>query len=379
MTRVLHVYKTALPDSMGGIEQVVRTLAMQAHKYGVQSEVLSLCADPRDAGSCNYSGYTLHRVRRDFEIASMPVSLRLLQRYAHLARQVDLIHYHFPWPFMDVLHFAAAVRKPSILTYHSDIVRQRQLLHVYRPLQRRFLRSVDRIVVTSPNYLASSRVLDEYRSKLSVIPIGLDPGPHHDPVPQRLQSWRARLGPRFFLFVGVLRYYKGLTFLLQAAQGLQIPIAIVGDGPESTRLHREAQRRGLTNVHFLGAVDDADKHALLAACEVMVFPSHLRSEAFGISLLEAAMHAKPIISCEIGTGTTFVNIAGQTGLVVPPGDPVAFRGAMRYLWDQPEVAAGYGRQAYVRYRQMFTAADMVQAYVRLYHDVSDVDSRGGTN
>lgn len=367
--RVLHVYKTALPDSMGGIEQVVHTLACHAQARGVSSEVLTLCSDATQAGTCVHAGYTLHRLPRIAEVASMPVSLGLVRRYAQLARRADLIHYHFPWPFMDVLHFTASAGKPSVLTYHSDIVRQRHLLRLYRPLQRRLLRSVDRIVATSPNYLNSSAVLAEHRAKVEVIPIGLDTVPQHAASPQRMADWRARLGPRFLLFVGVLRYYKGLRFLLQAAQGLQIPIAIAGDGPEAPALRAQAQALGLSHVHFLGHVDEADKHALLAACEALVFPSHLRSEAFGISLLEAAMHAKPMITCEIGTGTSFVNIANETGLVVPPGDPVALRDAMRHLWDHPDIAAAFGGHAEARYRRLFTAERMVDAYLPLYRSV----------
>jgi rhamnosyl/mannosyltransferase len=104
-------------------------------------------------------------------------------------------------------------------------------------------------------------------------------------------------------------------------------------------------------------------------CYSMVFPSHLRSEAFGISLLEGAMYGKPMISSEIGTGTTFINIADETGLVVPPSDPVALRQAMRFLWEQPEVAAEMGRRAEERYWQHFTADRMVKSYVELYQAV----------
>ncbi|MDQ1094837.1 glycosyltransferase involved in cell wall biosynthesis [Xanthomonas sacchari] len=367
--RVLHVYKTALPDSIGGIEQVVHTLAQHAQARGVHSEVLALCGDAAQAGTRIHAGYTLHRLQRIAEVASMPVSLGLVRRYAQLARRADLIHYHFPWPFMDALHFAASAGTPSVLTYHSDIVRQRQLLRLYRPLQRRFLRSVDRIVATSPNYLATSPVLAEHRAKVSVIPIGLDAAPQHAASPQRVAAWRARLGPRFLLFVGVLRYYKGVRFLLQAAQGLQIPIAIAGDGPEAAALRAQAQASGLSHVHFLGRVDETDKHALLAACEALVLPSHLRAEAFGISLLEAAMHAKPMISCELGTGTSFVNVDGETGLVVPPADPAALRDAMRYLWDHPPIAAAFGGHAEARYRRLFAADGMVDAYLALYRRI----------
>jgi len=126
----------------------------------------------------------------------------------------------------------------------------------------------------------------------------------------------------------------------------------------------------LRNIHFLGQLPDEDKVALLTLCCGVVFPSHLRSEAFGISLLEGAMYGKPMISSEIGTGTTFVNIGDETGLVVPPSDPAALRQAMRYLWEHPEEASEMGRRAEKRYWDHFTADKMVKSYVDLYQTLA---------
>lgn len=101
----------------------------------------------------------------------------------------------------------------------------------------------------------------------------------------------------------------------------------------------------------------------------MVFPSHLRSEAFGISLLEGAMYGKPMISSEIGTGTSYINIHGETGLVVPPSQPAAFRQAMRWLWEHPQQAEEMGRNAEARYRQLFTAEEMGRRWSELYREL----------
>jgi glycosyltransferase involved in cell wall biosynthesis len=125
------------------------------------------------------------------------------------------MHYHFPWPFMDLAHFMARIDKPSVVTYHSDIVRQKNLLRLYQPLKHRFLRSVDTIVATSPNYLASSPVLDRYRDKTRTITYGLDKTIYPKPDAARWTNGGPS-GERFFLFVGVLRYYKGLHILLDA-------------------------------------------------------------------------------------------------------------------------------------------------------------------
>jgi len=355
---------------MGGIEQVINQIARGASKLGVQSDVLSLTPD-RVARTIEIDGYLAHRARLYFQIASTGFSLSAFWRFTQLAKKADVIHYHFPWPFMDMVHFATIVNKPTVVTYHSDIIKQKYLLKLYRPLKHRFLASVDRIVATSPIYLATSIVLAKFSDKVKVIPIGLDKTTYPIPMPDRLQYWSEKLGSKFFLFVGVLRYYKGLHILLEAAKGINYPIVIVGAGPIEAELKAQAVQLGLRNIHFLGLLSDEDKTALLTLCYGVIFPSHLRSEAFGISLLEGAMYGKPMISSEIGTGTTFINIADETGLVVPPSDPLALRQAMQFLWEHPEQASEMGRNAEERYWKYFTADQMVESYVDLYRELSN--------
>ena len=368
--RVLHFFKTYYPDSFGGIEQVIFQLCKGTARYGFTSEVLALSPHPHEA-PIDFSGHLVHQAKLDFQVASTGFSWSAFRKFAALARQADIIHLHYPWPFMDIVHFATRHGKPTVVTYHSDIVKQKMLLRLYRPLKNRFLGSVDRIVATSPNYLATSPVLNRYRAKVVEITYGLDKSTYPTPAPDTMARWRLKFGEgqRFFLFVGMLRYYKGLHILLDALQGTGYPVVIVGSGPVEAELKKHAAQLGLKHVHFLGMLPDEDKVALLQLCYGVVFPSHLRSEAFGISLLEGAMYGKPMISSEIGTGTTFVNIGGETGLVVPPSDPAALRQAMRYLWEHPDEAAEMGKRAEARYWKLFTAEQMVRSYAELYNDV----------
>lgn len=366
--RVLHFYKTYHSESYGGIEQTIYQLCQCSPANGVESEVLTLSEVP-DPAELMYDGHKVHRVKLDLHIASTGFSFSALKRFAQLVADVDIVHYHFPWPFMDLAHFVTRMNKPSVVTYHSDIVRYKVLLQLYRPLMHRFLNSVDAIVATSQNYLQTSSVLAGYRDKTQVIPIGLDKNKYPSPSAARMADWQKRIGTRFFLFVGAIRYYKGLHILLDAARGTDYPIVIVGAGPIEQELRDRAREHGLRNVIFLGIVDDEDKVALLQLCYAIVFPSHLRSEAFGISLLEGAMYGKPMISSEIGTGTSFINNHDETGLVVPPSDPDAFRAAMRQLWDCPEWAEAMGTRAQARYQKLFTAKVMGESYAKLYRDV----------
>ncbi len=367
--RVLHFFKTYFPDSFGGIEQVINQIARGTAHYGIETDVLSLSKDG-DSSVLEIDGHQVHRAKQNFYIASTGISFSVFKQFAKLAKNADIVHYHFPWPLMDLVHLATRIDKPTVVTYQSDIVRQKHLLKLYKPLMYRFLDSVDRIVATSPNYLASSEVLNRFRHKVDVIPIGLDKSLYPMIEQSRLEQWRSRVGDKFFLFIGVFRYYKGLHILIEAARTANYPIIIAGSGPIENELKSLVARYGLNNIYFVGRVSDEDKVALLKLCYAVVFPSHLRSEAFGISLLEGAMYGKPMISSEIGTGTTFINVEGETGLVIPPSDYHALSQAMEWLASNPIEAKKMGKRAKQRYCQLFTAEQMVESYVQLYRSLT---------
>ncbi len=367
--RVLHFFKTYHPDTFGGVERTIHAIAKGSAAHGIETDVLSLSRSPSQ-NTCRFDGHMAHKAKLDLEFASTGFSREAFTLFRQLSAKADIIHYHFPWPFMDLVHLATSPRKPTLVTYHSDIVKQKTLLKLYRPLMNRFLGDVDRIVATSGNYVRTSPVLPRFSDKVDVIPLGLDEGDYPRAPATLLQSWRERFPRPFFLFVGVLRYYKGLQYLLRAAQGLVADIVIIGEGPMEAQLQNEAKALSLDNVHFLGKKSDLDKAALLELCKAFVFPSHLRSEAYGLSLIEAAMFAKPMISCEIGTGTSFVNQHQVTGLVVPPADAGELKRAMEVLLGDPEKAAKYGQNARRHYEKQLTAARMAERYVEQYREIT---------
>lgn len=365
--RVLHFYKTYKPDSMGGVEQVIGEICSGAAARGIPSDILTVSPD---TSTVDFGDHVHYRAKLDFKFASSYFSVASLSRLKTLAQNADVIHYHFPWPFADMAHFITRLNKPTVLTYHSDIVKQKTLLRFYQPLMFKFLGSVTKIVATSPQYAQSSPVLRRFADKVEVIPFGLNEKAYPPVSESKLQEWRDRIGPKFLLFVGMLRYYKGLHVLLDALKGSEYDVVILGGGPLESELKAQANALGLKHVHFVGALPDEDKFALLTLCHSLVFPSHLRSEAFGISLLEGAMYGKPLISCEIGTGTSYVNAAGETGLVVPPEDPVALRQAIDQIWNDTELATRMGKAARARFLKYFTSDEMADAYVDLYRRIA---------
>ncbi|MGO9121995.1 MAG: glycosyltransferase [Desulfomonilaceae bacterium] len=367
--RVLHVYKTYFPETCGGVEEAIRQICRSTGSLGVSNELFTLADEP-DKPGMEQEEVKVWRYKRWTQIRSCDIpGFTGIRQFRKHARKCDLIHYHYPWPFSDLLHLINAIPARSIVTYHSDIVRQWVLSYPYAPIMRRFLSSVDLIVATSPNYVLKSPVLRKYKRKVAVIPLGLDPTPAKDSSPDLLRFWERQVGRDFFLFIGTLRYYKGLPFLIEAARGTRLQVIIVGTGPEESYLKQLA--RGMANIRFVGSVSDDDKFALLQLARCLALPSHLRSEAFGIVLLEAARFGKPLITAEIGSGTSFVNVTNETGFVVPPANPLELRRAMEILAGDDNMVKEMGSSSRRRFDSMFTSEQMAEEYVRLYQRLLD--------
>jgi glycosyltransferase involved in cell wall biosynthesis len=377
--RILHVYRTYFPDTQGGLEEVIRQICSGTMALGAECRVLTTTKDRKNLRVVDFEGVKVFRVPELFELASCNVSASAFRAFRELGAWADVIHFHFPWPFADLLNQFIVHNKPTIITYHSDIVRQKFLRWLYTPLMHSFLRSADRVVCTSPNYFATSNSLLPFEHKVDVIPIGLDSDSYPSVTKALEESIASKFGRDFFLFVGVLRYYKGLHILLDAVKDAPFDVVIVGSGQTEASLKKQAQELGLTNVVFTGHVDDEIKVALFKLSRAIVFPSYLRSEAFGVTLLEGAMHSKPLVSTEVGSGTSHVNVHGKTGIVVAPGSPRSLRRAMDQLYERPEIARLMGQRARKRFENLFTGDLMASRYWKLYCDVTNFDIEEGSS
>lgn len=371
--KVLHVYRTYFPDPPGGLQEAIRQICLSVQPLGVENTIFTLSPDPIPAVIERPEAQVM-RERSWAAPASCDLGgVAAFMRFRRLAREADVIHYLFPWPFADLLHRSAPAGKPAVLTYISDIVRQRWIGRVYSPLMWRTLNGMRAIVANAPAYARTSPVLsnEAVRDRVRVIPLGID---EHS-YPQIgdgaiLKKLHLSEQEPFFLFVGVLRYYKGLHNLVQAAGSVGAKIVIAGSGPEGRSLRSLVASTGARNVIFAGQISDEEKVALIRRCRALVLPSHLRSEAFGMVLVEAAMLGRPMISCELGTGTSYVNAHAETGWVVPPDAPGALAEAMNRLLADDELTARMGVAARSRYERMFSGLALGHGYAGLFREVA---------
>ena len=372
MLKVLQVYKDYYPPVFGGIEQHLSLLCRTIRSYCNVRVLVSAGGELRTYREV-VDGVEVTRVGEVARVASAPISPTMPFHLAHM--KSDIYHFHFPNPTGDVSYWLSGAKGKIVVTYHSDIVRQSTILPLYRPFLHRLLDRADAILATSPQYVESSEYLRPFKDKCDIVPPGIDlrrfeTSPQ---IEERAVAWRAEMKVPFVLFVGRLRYYKGLEVLLRAAPSLRAPVAIVGDGPYENILKMIHRELGLGDrVRFLGSLPDFDLRALYRAARVSVLPSTVRSEALGLAMIEAMASGTPVVSTELGTGTSFVNLEGETGLSVAPNDPDALAAALNRLIQDDELASRMGAAARVRAHAEFSHTVMAKRVLRVYERVAGV-------
>jgi rhamnosyl/mannosyltransferase len=271
---------------------------------------------------------------------------------------------------------------PLVVHWHADVVpsaidrRLALLYNGYRVLERRLLDRSARIVATSHPYLEHSAPLRPHRDKCRIVPLGLDPerlaAVTPDTPPPGAASVLERAGSRpLVMALGRLTYYKGFDVLLRAAA--EVPdacFAVVGQGPLLGRLQEQARALGVEDrVVLAGGLPDADVHCLLSRCAAFCLPSVERTEAFGVVLLEAMFHGRPLVSTAIpGSGVGVVNKEGESGLHVPVGDPAALAAALRTLLGDEALRRRLGRGARQRLAQRFGMEPVARGVQAVYDE-----------
>ncbi len=370
--KVLHVYKDFYPPVKGGIESHINLLSTGLMRRGIDVEVLVSNTINRYEKE-TYNGINIHKAPQLGRFSSAPLTPTFYRYLKRFGESADIIHFHYPNPTAEFSYFLTNLHKKLVVTYHSDIIRQDKLGKIYSPFRKVFLDKADRIISTSPNYIESSAVLNKYKDKCTVIPLGIDIERFRSYEDRfQINEIKRRYGTHpIVLFVGCFRYYKGLHYLLSAMRRINAVLLLIGAGPEESKLRRFVDRNHLgEKIHFLGELPDDDVNAYYQACDIFVLPSHLRSEAFGIVQLEAMCCKKPVISTKLGTGTSFVNLDQKTGIVIRPADDESLSNAIQFLIDNPGKRKSYGESGYKRVKDLFSNDTMVERTLQLYQEIT---------
>jgi len=375
------------PPHLGGIEFHLRDLAEAlAAREGVHVRaIVANALDERLDETVN--GVEVVRLPRWREYSSTPIVRGMAAELRAEARgelapdggRPDLFHLHFPYPWGEYSWLRARTGVPTVVTYHSDIVRQKLALEFYKPYLRRMLQQVDLVIASSPNMVEHSPFLSEVSYKCRVVPFGIDVDKFTSTPAVERRAGELRQGHErpIVLFVGRLIYYKGAEVLVRAMAGVDADLVMIGSGPLERSLQElAAELKVADRITFLGGQPLDELVAWYHAADVFCLPSIARSEAFGLVQLEAHAAGTPVVSTDLTTGVPFVNQHEETGLVVPPDDPRALAEALRTLVEDEALRERLGARALERARAAFTIERMVDDTLCVYREALGGDVVG---
>lgn len=372
MTSILHIGKFSHPYR-GGIETAVDNLLQGLSPF---FQLLKIAANTRFRteiiAQSNYLEYSLPLaglLARTPLCPTMPYCIqKLYRRY-----RFSLVHLHLPNPMG---HFASNVLPSSVkrvISWHSDVVKQKNLLTIYQPYVKRLLKQASAVIVSTPHLAEHSPQLAIARQRgiIHVIPYGIE----FDffsltNYKKRVECIRKQFNNGFIIFaLGRHVYYKGFCYLIEAMAQLSADIILLlgGKGPLTPVLKQHVEKLQLMQrVCFLDEIEKEELPAYYHACDVFCLPSIEPSEAFGIVQLEAMACAKPLITCDLPGGVSTINQHNVTGFIVPPRAPDLLAKSIERLYHEPALCHTFGQAAYAYAKERFTSELMVQKVKRLY-------------
>lgn len=352
----------------GGVEKVMWDLTRGLSACGIPTDMLCADLEKDEIIHLNEFGRVIC-VKAWFKAAATMIAPKMIFWLRSHKAEYDIIHIHHPDPMACLALWLSGYKGRVILHWHSDILKQKFFMGLYHPLQQWLIRRADTIIGTTPVYLKESPCLKHVQDKTVDVPIGIDPIAAD---PALIRHWKERYqDKKLVVSIGRLVPYKGYGYLIDAAAHLEddYRVVVVGDGPMFNNLQEDIRVLGAADrITFLGYLEDTEMHALLAASDVFVLSSVMKTEAFGIVQVEAMSLGKPVIATRIPeSGVSWVNEDGVSGINVPARDATAMAAAIRTICENDTLRKKFSEGALARYRQVFTLDRMIEKTINIYN------------
>jgi glycosyltransferase involved in cell wall biosynthesis len=367
--RILHIVKFYSPW-IGGVERVVQEIAESTKDI---FHIRILCCNPGTIGKTEIvNNVAVIRAGSIGILFSMPLSLTYPFLLMREAQNADVLHFHLPFPLADAAYLLCIRKKKKIVvTWHSDINRQKRILFFYKPFLMRFLKIADVIITTSQEVLNSSSFLGEFSHKCMIIPLFID-AQYWESLPSKEFPLPHNVNrEKILLFVGRLVGYKGVEYLIDAMKGIDASLLIVGSGILEKKLKKRVLSMGLeNNIFFVPHLSNNELKWCYEHARVCILPSVEKTEAFGLVQLEAMLFGIPVINTSLPTGVPHVSLHNETGLTVPPQDSTALHGAIQVLLSNETLAREMGQRGRNRAVTIFGKKKAIDDLVQFYNSLS---------
>ena len=355
--KILHLCKHFYTGSYGGVEFFVKNLTEGLNQKSIDHIILCHNKKKNILNKRISKNIKLFSIKENIELLSTPMSINYLKYFYILSKKVNIIHLNYPYPFGDIATIFS--KKKILTTYHSDIIKQKVSGFFYQNIFFNLsLRKSKYIIATSKNYLNSSQTLQKLKKKSHIINFGI--------LKKKINKTQVSK-KKYFIFIGNNRYYKNLNLLIEVVKKNSFNLKIITNLSCKNHKLKESLIK-YKNISFYFDISEKHKYNLISNSICLILPSHLRSEAFGLALLEGLSLGKPLISCEIGTGTSFVNKHNETGYVIKPNNFNSLNNAMKKMIFNNNYKK-FGHNCLKRYSKYFKRSKMCSKYLAIYNNL----------
>ena len=351
MKKVIHIYKTYKPFTQGGVETYIDSIiSYKDSKF--EHNLLSI-------GNVNHTSQNIKIFKKSFSFNSDIISFPLFfYIYKNVNKKNVILHLHTPWPSME-LFLNTLGFNDIVITYHSDIVRQKFINFFYKKINIKLLNGnkIKKIIVTSKIYNDTSEILEYIpKSKIEIIPIGIK-----DLITPIKTSPEKK--KKSILFIGSNRSYKGVELLERLIKEKNHNIIIIGSNLKKFNKFQ--------NVKLYEDICDKDKEKIISDSYLLLMTSISRNEAFGIVLVEALRSGIPIISPNINSGVSWINKHNETGYQYETKNFDDMCDKINKLINIDEYSyKNMSDNAQKRYERYFKLSEMINRVEKIYSSIS---------
>lgn len=378
--KILELPAYFLPNN-GGIEYSVYYLAKEFVKLGHETAVISSDIGSNISGNTGaveiIEGIKVKRVR-SFRFLKTPVSFGL--KKALLKEDFDLMILHYPHPFfIDIGAYVAKKKnKPYIVHCHGKEIELSGVIGILGKIYNRFffdnaLKNASRIITNTSLVIPQSRYLTRYNSKIITIPHGVD-CQKFKKVKTSLKAELNLNNNKIILYVGALRWYKGIDVLIKAfdkisAQLPDVRLVIIGKGEEEQKLKDLALKLGMKDkIIFQGFVEDIKLPEYYSIADLFILPSPTIEESFGLVALEACAAGLPAIVTS-GAGVSELFRIENIGKVVKPYDENELADAALTFLKNKKIATLTGKKSLSVVKSKYSWQQIANKYISAFEEI----------